>query len=536
MVGHRPRRRHRGRRRCRGRDDRVGGPSPTANGRSSTTTPPSSGRPASAVSCCVMRSSSTLPSRQSAISRSGRRCRCSSIAPAALRRSPRSGLRGHQPPTGGARPGSPRMTSFMRAWQPTGEGSGNRPTSCSASATARWRSPRSGMGSTPMTSRASTTCQRMRRRRWKRRSSRTFDPTFCSRRSVGPRARSWTNFAGTIRPSPTDWRSRSTRSWTAAQPQPHKENEMAETRGANAPSIILVPGFWLGAWAWDEVAAKLRDDGHDVTAITLPGLESADADRSSIGLEDHVNAIVRGRRDRRLPRRARRPQRRRLQRLRRQRPGARADRGDGLRRHRSRQGRDGRRLHRCREAARLGLDRGGGEPRRRQRGAEGDVPPARGPGSRRRPARLGRADERRAQRHPEHADLHRPSPPSSTRPTRRSIPSGRSSPASPSSATRPGSTCRRATGRCGRARTSSRRSSATSRRCPPERADDRGWHQPERRSTRPKAPRTGASSPREPAPSSAPARWRTARASSARSVSWPGSRTTRPTSTCAATA
>ena len=45
----------------------------------------------------------------------------------------------------------------------------------------------------------------------------------------------------------------------------------------NAP-IILVPGFWLGAWAWDEVADELRTGGHDVTALTLPGLESADAD------------------------------------------------------------------------------------------------------------------------------------------------------------------------------------------------------------------------------------------------------------------
>src|SRR5438045_1024341 len=59
---------------------------------------------------------------------------------------------------------------------------------------------------------------------------------------------------------------------------------------ASAP-IILVPGFWLGAWAWDEVAAALRADGHDVTALTLPGLESADADRSSITLADHVDAI-----------------------------------------------------------------------------------------------------------------------------------------------------------------------------------------------------------------------------------------------------
>ena len=55
--------------------------------------------------------------------------------------------------------------------------------------------------------------------------------------------------------------------------------------------IILVPGFWLGAWAWDEVAAALRADGHDVTALTLPGLESVDADRSTITFADHVDAI-----------------------------------------------------------------------------------------------------------------------------------------------------------------------------------------------------------------------------------------------------
>ncbi len=59
----------------------------------------------------------------------------------------------------------------------------------------------------------------------------------------------------------------------------------------NNTPIVLVPGFWLGAWAWDEVAAALRADGHDVTAITLPGLESADADRSSITLSDHIDAI-----------------------------------------------------------------------------------------------------------------------------------------------------------------------------------------------------------------------------------------------------
>jgi pimeloyl-ACP methyl ester carboxylesterase len=58
-----------------------------------------------------------------------------------------------------------------------------------------------------------------------------------------------------------------------------------------AAPIVLVPGFWLGAWAWDEVASALRADGHDVTALTLPGRESAEADRSEIALSDHVDAI-----------------------------------------------------------------------------------------------------------------------------------------------------------------------------------------------------------------------------------------------------
>src|SRR5438552_2075562 len=60
----------------------------------------------------------------------------------------------------------------------------------------------------------------------------------------------------------------------------------------NAAPIILVPGWWLGAWAWDEVAKLLRNDGHDVTALTLPGLESVDTDRSSITASDHAQATA----------------------------------------------------------------------------------------------------------------------------------------------------------------------------------------------------------------------------------------------------
>jgi pimeloyl-ACP methyl ester carboxylesterase len=59
---------------------------------------------------------------------------------------------------------------------------------------------------------------------------------------------------------------------------------------ASAP-IILVPGFWLGAWAWDDVVSRLEAAGHDATALTLPGLEP-DADRSTVHFQDHVDAIA----------------------------------------------------------------------------------------------------------------------------------------------------------------------------------------------------------------------------------------------------
>ena len=43
--------------------------------------------------------------------------------------------------------------------------------------------------------------------------------------------------------------------------------------------IILIPGFWLDASSWDEVVPALRQAGHRVQALTLPGMESKDADR-----------------------------------------------------------------------------------------------------------------------------------------------------------------------------------------------------------------------------------------------------------------
>jgi alpha-beta hydrolase superfamily lysophospholipase len=56
--------------------------------------------------------------------------------------------------------------------------------------------------------------------------------------------------------------------------------------------IILIPGFWLDASSWDDIVPALRQEGHRVRALTLPGMESKDADRSEITLRDHVDAVV----------------------------------------------------------------------------------------------------------------------------------------------------------------------------------------------------------------------------------------------------
>ena len=175
---------------------------------------------------------------------------------------------------------------------------------------------------------------------------------------------------------------------------------------ASAP-IVLVPGFWLGAWAWDEVADALRADGHDVTALTLPGLESADADRSAVTMVDHVDAITAAVQAAGAPvvlavhsgtgfpgytASDRDP---------------RADRSHGLRRLRAWDRRDESRLRRRRDAPTLaGGACGGGEPRRAQRRAARDLSATGRAATGWSPARGGRADERRAPRDPEHDHLH----------------------------------------------------------------------------------------------------------------------------------
>jgi len=59
-------------------------------------------------------------------------------------------------------------------------------------------------------------------------------------------------------------------------------------------TYVLVPGFWLGAWAWRPVAEALRERGHTVYPVSLTGMaERADEARPETTLETHIDDVVR---------------------------------------------------------------------------------------------------------------------------------------------------------------------------------------------------------------------------------------------------
>lgn len=57
-------------------------------------------------------------------------------------------------------------------------------------------------------------------------------------------------------------------------------------------AFVLIPGAWLGAWAWEQVASALRIRGHAVYPVTLTGLDGRDADSSHTSLATHVNDVL----------------------------------------------------------------------------------------------------------------------------------------------------------------------------------------------------------------------------------------------------
>ena len=54
----------------------------------------------------------------------------------------------------------------------------------------------------------------------------------------------------------------------------------------------MIPGLWLDGSSWDEVTPSLQQAGHRTHPLTLPGMESKDADRSKVTLRNHVDAVV----------------------------------------------------------------------------------------------------------------------------------------------------------------------------------------------------------------------------------------------------
>jgi pimeloyl-ACP methyl ester carboxylesterase len=58
-------------------------------------------------------------------------------------------------------------------------------------------------------------------------------------------------------------------------------------------TYVLVPGFWLGGWAWRDVAADLRGRGHDVHPLSLTGMgERVHLAGPGTDLETHVTDVL----------------------------------------------------------------------------------------------------------------------------------------------------------------------------------------------------------------------------------------------------
>src|SRR5262249_56044579 len=57
-------------------------------------------------------------------------------------------------------------------------------------------------------------------------------------------------------------------------------------------TFVLVHGSWQGAWSWDGVRDRLRAHGHRVITPALPGRGDHAEDRSWIGHDDNVAAVL----------------------------------------------------------------------------------------------------------------------------------------------------------------------------------------------------------------------------------------------------
>src|SRR5258705_11181382 len=80
-------------------------------------------------------------------------------------------------------------------------------------------------------------------------------------------------------------------------PQPSRPNVGCAM--ADRPTVVLVHGAWHGAWCWDEVAERLREDGQPVVVVELPSVASggdmygdAQAVKDAIAAVDGETVVV----------------------------------------------------------------------------------------------------------------------------------------------------------------------------------------------------------------------------------------------------
>jgi pimeloyl-ACP methyl ester carboxylesterase len=58
-------------------------------------------------------------------------------------------------------------------------------------------------------------------------------------------------------------------------------------------TYVLVPGAWIGGWAWKAVARRLRQGANDVYPVTLTGLgERVHLARREVNLDTHITDVI----------------------------------------------------------------------------------------------------------------------------------------------------------------------------------------------------------------------------------------------------
>lgn len=58
-------------------------------------------------------------------------------------------------------------------------------------------------------------------------------------------------------------------------------------------TFVLVPGWWLGAWAWQDVARGLAANGGNAYPVTLTGVAERAAEATpDVNVDTHVRDIL----------------------------------------------------------------------------------------------------------------------------------------------------------------------------------------------------------------------------------------------------